>query len=483
MIEQFLQVALEFVKEIWFQLDSQFGLEETEAFKFIHPHLLQLQDNPTYIGIAFAVLVLVPIGLYKVRSISREREQKLDELMEEMEEMEEDEIEEDELDEDDPSRLRRPAPDEETETAEAEEDYEEGDEKSLLALDEDDPPQNIQIPKNIDEEESEDELHIDTQKVMGEDNDIQPVSSELAEPQINNDLSEFEEFEFDSDPVKNDSLHDQANKELQEDGQLTELKDELSPDDPLGYISDPVKNDSSHDQAIQELQEDGQQAELEDELSPDDPLGYILGLENEEQDRAIQKLQDEMESTINKKEEQLENTPETMSTVKDLGDIRIGDGAIIDEEYTSEEELSLKESPDTNDPAPEPLSLEALGLADEVESAIENIEPVTEGIESKVPPLQPVPERDYAIEEKPDRQVDSLINRLKYFQENLDTRFHHSEKRDPDPEHKLNELVSDPSFIEQQDFVPKAPKVSPVDNKKYMEILESFIFLKDQNKH
>ena len=93
MIEQYLQVALEFVQEIWFQLDSLFGLEETEAFKFIHPYLLQLQDNPTYMGIAFAVLVLVPFGLYKVRSISREREQKLDELMEEMEE---DEIEEDE---------------------------------------------------------------------------------------------------------------------------------------------------------------------------------------------------------------------------------------------------------------------------------------------------------------------------------------------------------------------------------------------------
>ena len=116
MIEQYLQVALEFVKEIWFQLDSQFGLEETEAFKFIHPYLLQLQDNPTYMGIAFAALVLVPFGIYKVRSISRERERKLDDLMEEMEE--------DELDEDDPSRLRRPVPAEEVETAEAEEDDE-----------------------------------------------------------------------------------------------------------------------------------------------------------------------------------------------------------------------------------------------------------------------------------------------------------------------------------------------------------------------
>ena len=107
MIEQYLQVALEFVKEIWFQLDSQFGLEETEAFKFIHPYLLQLQENPTYMGIAFAALVLVPFGLYKMRSISRERERKLDDLMEEMEE-----DEEEEYDEDDPRRLRRSSPDE-----------------------------------------------------------------------------------------------------------------------------------------------------------------------------------------------------------------------------------------------------------------------------------------------------------------------------------------------------------------------------------
>ena len=116
MIEQYLQVALEFFKEIWFQLDSLFGLEETEAFKFIHPYLLQLQDNPTYMGIAFAALVLVPFGLYKVRSISRERERKFDELMEEMEE------DEDNLDEENPARLRRPNPDDEETAAAMKED-------------------------------------------------------------------------------------------------------------------------------------------------------------------------------------------------------------------------------------------------------------------------------------------------------------------------------------------------------------------------
>ena len=43
-----------------------------------------------------------------------------------------------------------------------------------------------------DEEESEDELHVETQKVIGNNKDIEPVSSELAEPQIDKDLSEFE---------------------------------------------------------------------------------------------------------------------------------------------------------------------------------------------------------------------------------------------------------------------------------------------------
>jgi hypothetical protein len=423
MIEQYLQVALEFVKEIWFQLDSQFGLEETEAFKLIHPYLLQLQDNPTYIVIAFAALVLVPFGLYKVRSISRERERKFDDLMEEMEE------DEDKLDEDNPARLRRPNPDDE-ETAAALDEYEE-DEEDDKPLEGDDSPPYIQILEKPDEEESEDELHVDTQKVIGKDKDIEPVSSELAEPQIDKDLNEFEELELDSDPPENDSPHDQAIQELQKDGQLEENNSVLAPDDPFANYSE---------------------------------------LDDDEQDRAIQELQDEMESTINKLTGQLESTPETSSSIKDLGDIRIVDGATIDEE------LSLEELPELNDLEPESLSPETLNLTDEVEPAIEEIKP-------EAPALQPVPERDYAIEDRLDRQADSLINRLKYFQENLDTRFHNRETRDPGPEPKIDELVSDPRFVEQRDFVPKAPKVSPVDNKKYMEVLESFIFLKDQNKH
>jgi hypothetical protein len=375
MIEQYLQVALEFIKEIWFQLNSQFGLEETEAFKFIQPYLLQLQDNPTYMGIAFASLVLVPYGLYKVRSISRKREQKFDELMEEMEE-------EEEMDEKDPARLRRPNPEAE----------------------EEDSSPYMQILEKIDEEESEDDFHVDTKKIMGTDKNIEPISSELAEPQIDKDLSEFEVFEFDSDPIEN----------------YSDLKDD-------------------------------------------------------EQDRAIKELQDEMESTINKITEQLERTPETNSSLKDLGDIKIDKGA------TTDDKLSLEEPPEIREPASEVPEFEALDSTGElVDTTIENIDSTIEKSKSKTQPLQPIPEREYTTEDRTDKQADSLINRLKYFQENLDTRFLHDEKREIPSVAKTFDYAEEDRFVEQQSF---ATRKVPLDNKKYMEALESFIFLKDQNKH
>jgi hypothetical protein len=92
MIEQYLQVALELFKEIWFQLDSILGIEETETFKLIKPYFLELQDNITYMGIALVMLTLIPVVLHKARSIARERERNMEKLMEDMDEEEYDNI-------------------------------------------------------------------------------------------------------------------------------------------------------------------------------------------------------------------------------------------------------------------------------------------------------------------------------------------------------------------------------------------------------
>ena len=153
MIEQYLQVALELLKEIWFQLDSLLGLEETIAFKLIKLYLLELQDTPIYTGIAFAMLVLILLGLYRARSIVRERERKkVEKLIEEMDE----------------------------------EDY--------------------------------DEIHVDTQKVMGSDEKefkLEPISPALANPSLNKNLNKFQRFDFDSkDSNKEDASHESTNNKL-----------------------------------------------------------------------------------------------------------------------------------------------------------------------------------------------------------------------------------------------------------------------------
>jgi len=203
MIEQFLQTALEFFKEIWFQLNSRFGLEDTEAFKFLKPYLIQLQDNPLYMGISLAALFLVPYSLIKIRSISREREQKLDELMEEMEE--------EEYDEDDPRRLRRPEPElnDEDDTA-----------KPLFADDEVTSPAYMKVlddieEKDIAEEDFEAELEefelepsepsSDSEETIDLEKIAEPVSSLLTENKFDKELNEFMTEEPDWEKEENEN--------------------------------------------------------------------------------------------------------------------------------------------------------------------------------------------------------------------------------------------------------------------------------------
>ena len=301
MIEQYLQVAIEFIKEIWFQLNTMFGLEDTQAFKFLKPYLLQVQNNRTYMVIAIAVLILVPFSIYKVISISQRREKKFNDLMDEMEDEED---QEEEIDINDPRRLRSSYQDNrEKAVVKEDSDKEEKIEDQIIPEKEDAAsPPFMQVLEEMDEEEREDELHVDTQKFMGtEDGEF-----ELVEPETNESVNEF------------DNKSDLANYE------------------------DVIENNNPHD---------------------------------------------------------------------------------------------------------------------------EN------------------PNKDFAPENKPTNEADDLINRLKYFQENLDTRLKEAGNQDPGVEATENDLEKNPEFIEQENFTPKTPKVSPLDKQKYMEVLESFIFLKNQNKH
>ena len=294
MIEQYLQVALELFKEIWFQLDSILGIEETETFKLIKPYFLVLQDNITYMGTALAMLTLIPLVLHKARSIARERKRNMEKLMEDM------------------------------------------------------------------DEEEYDNINLDTQKVMGNDEEefkLEAICPDLAKPNLNKDVAEFKRFDFDS----------QGN----------------------------FKEGSTH------------------------------------------------ESTMNRLTEQLERTQETTSSAKDLNNTNIDDGATLTKDDFKEPEV-----PKTNTPINEP--------------------------ERRI---------KYSSADKSGRETETQINRLKYLQE-LDKRFNHGENEDTSARPKSNvQSISDSPFVEEKNVTPKSPKVTSTINKKYMGVLESFIFLKDQKNH
>ena len=451
MIEQFLQTALEFFKEIWFQLNSRFGLEDTEAFKFLKPYLIQLQDNPLYMGISLAALFLVPYSLIKIRSISREREQKLDELMEEMEE--------EEYDEDDPRRLRRPEPElnDEDDTA-----------KPLFADDEVTSPAYMKVLDDIEEKD-----------IAEEDFEAELEEFELEPSEPSSDSEETIDLEKIAEPVSSLLTENKFDKELNEF--MTEEPDWEKEENE--NTSELNLDDSSHDEAIKELQEEGELMKLDEDLSADDPFSNYSELDEDEQDKATKDLQEEMERTINQLTQQIDEPTEIPNSIKDLSEIHIGGDTTIDEDYSSEEEYFLEDSPEKalgddspdkqSEPPPfseEPSDTPIAELSDS--EILASLEPKLEvgGLE---------PEREYSSPEK----TDSLIERLKFLQTRFENRYQPLDPiGSPTPIEKKTPYYAPENLAEPKRYTSISAGVSP-DSKKYMDLLESFIFMKDQKKH
>ena len=543
MIEQFLQTALEFLKEIWFQLDSRFDLENTEAFKFLNPYLLQLQDNPLYMGISIAALFLVPYTLYKVRSVSKEREQKLDELMEEMED------EEEEYDEDDPRRLRRSEPELNNESDELEKPLFGSDEDTSHSDDEDD---DLVKPLFADDEDttlSDEEDLLDEESVISEEDlEAELDDFELETAETTSDNEESSDIETTVEPVSSLLTESEFDKELNEfmADELDWNKDEQSADNDL-EADLSLEDNSSHDQAIKELQEEGKLMELDTNLPSDDPFANYSELNEDEQDKAIKDLQDEMERTINQLTQQIDEPSEIPSAIKDLSQIHIGGDTTIDEGYSpeeKEEEYFLEDSPEkrsaskapeiqSEDPSPAEISPSISELSDaEILASLETELDTTGSdttskeipdthdyvpdipsftfkpeadivqneldIESEITSkssYEPEPTEDaQELKSKPSsfshegnssspEKTDSLIDRLKFLQERFENRNHPLEPmRPPVPVEKKTSNYEAGNLAEPRRYTRESASVPP-DSKKYMDLLESFIFMKDQNKH
>jgi len=344
-------------------------------------------------------------------------------------------------------------------------------------------------------------------------------------------------------------------------------------------------DDSSHDEAIKELQDEGELMKLDEDLSANEPFSNYSELDDDEQDKAIKDLQEEMERTINQLSQQIDEPTEPPTSIKDLSEIHIGGDAIIDENYSpeEEEEYFLEDSTEKAPPADSPdsqseaplLSEEAIetpiselsdseilaslkpeldtgalepetdpeGIAEgndyeaepEVSSESFTFEPDSDTSSNKLdnepevtsedftfepesdtssneldnepevtsedftfeaesvefedtqepeldtrrPSLSMEPEREYSSPEK----TDSLIDRLKFLQARFENRYQPREPMaSPTPvEKKIPDYAAE-SLVEPRRYI-STPAGVPPDSKKYMDLLESFIFMKDQKKH
>ena len=89
------------------------------------------------------------------------------------------------------------------------------------------------------------------------------------------------------------------------------------------------------------------------------------------------------------------------------------------------------------------------------------------------------PEREYSSPEK----TDSLIERLKFLQTRFENRYQPLDPiGSPTPIEKKTPYYAPENLAEPKRYTSISAGVSP-DRKKYMDLLESFIFMKDQKKH
>jgi hypothetical protein len=364
------------------------------------------------------------------------------------------EMEEEEYDEDDPRRLRRPEPEPDEEDDEA---------KPLFGDDEASAPSYMKVlddieGKDIAEEDFEAELEefelepsSDSEETVDSEKIVEPVSSLLTENEFDKELNEFMTEEPDWEKEEND------------------------------VVSELNLDDSSHDEAIKELQEE-ELMKLDEELSAEDPLSNYSELDEDEQDKA-KDLQEEMERTINQLTQQIDEPTEIPSSIKDLSEIHIGGDATIDEEFSPEKEYFLEDSPEKAPDADSPDSQsEAPTLSEESSDPSISELSDSEILASLEPGLEAgglEPERKYSSPE----ETDSLIDRLKFLQTRFENRYQPLEPAgSPTPIEKKISDYSSESLAEPRRYTSISTGISP-DSKKYMDLLESFIFMKDQKKY
>ena len=293
-----------------------------------------------------------------------------------------------------------------------------------------------------------------------------------------------------------------------------ELDDSLS-NDPLSD-NDPFNNyseldEDEQDKAIKDLQAEMEQTinQLTEQIDePTEPHSTIKDLsqihiggdatidddyinEDDDIDEGEFFLDDE---TSLDAEKEAPSPQEETSPASELSDSEILASLEpeLEDVLSHEAEPEYKEEPiavpKTSDYEPE---LE--GFTFEAESDIPEHEPEASAenftFEAESMSFEETPEPELDTTPSPLGESDSLIDRLKFLQTRFENRYQPSERspeRSPEPapspapiEKNIADYVN---FTEPRRY-SSSPTSPPPDSKKYMDLLESFVFMKDQKKH
>jgi hypothetical protein len=83
-METVLENIIGAVEALWFKLATLLNLEEVESINSLQPILANILSDPLQLGLAIAILTLIPYSIHKIKSTYTEKEKRLDALLKEL---------------------------------------------------------------------------------------------------------------------------------------------------------------------------------------------------------------------------------------------------------------------------------------------------------------------------------------------------------------------------------------------------------------
>ena len=425
-METILENIMGVIEAVWFKLATLLNLEGMITLDPLKPVLANILSDPLLLGLALAVIAIIPYTIYKVKNAYAEKEKRLDALLREL--------------------------DDEGNSEEADTILLENQNTKDFSPEE---PANESDSKGYgDEFESQ-----SSEKVTVPSGDLNRTPQEIFK---NRRISD-DDFGWETSVEEWDELYDYISKPFQADKQtavsssneaLPESKDEIStepaPKEEIVEVSSGI--DKLADQIIKEAISNDETAEESSNMGIDELAELIE--EEELSDSQVEASTGSVPSTTETKPLEFNEATDSLSEPETISLSPVPQRV----------ELTLEDVESSNEPKPElqTISTESPSRPD-----------------SEAPSAGPL--LNSMLNSSVSAKTDALVSRLKTFQSELETRF---QSLAQEPETTAEDTPTETLRKKQGNYQPAKvsykSKRKSRSNKEYLRQLESFIFMARQ---